>query len=219
MRLGALFSPGKDSVYSIYKIKQEGHKMVCLITLRSEDSFMFRTRDIELVRLQSECLNIPLVELSVSDKNKELDTLKELMKKARDEHKLQGIIVGIVNADHQKEKITAIAKRLNLKVFFPLLNKNEMDLFEEAINSNFDIILTSISSNKLDSSWLNRKITLTDINTLRKLNVKGDQSDFETLVLDGPMFKQKLEIVRSEIIKEDKYDHKLLIEHTRIKDK
>ncbi len=42
MKLAALFSGGKDSTYSIYKVKQMGHNVQCLVTVfpKSSDSHL-----------------------------------------------------------------------------------------------------------------------------------------------------------------------------------
>ena len=38
MKLAALFSGGKDSTYSIYKVKQMGHDVKCLVTIFPKSS-------------------------------------------------------------------------------------------------------------------------------------------------------------------------------------
>ena len=58
MNLAALFSGGKDSTYSIYKAKQMGHDIKCLITVfpKSVNSHLLHFPNIELTKLQSETL-------------------------------------------------------------------------------------------------------------------------------------------------------------------
>jgi diphthamide synthase (EF-2-diphthine--ammonia ligase) len=59
LRLAMLFSGGKDSCLALsYSLKQE--KVVCLIAIESENkgSYMFHTPNIDLVRKQSEAMNI-----------------------------------------------------------------------------------------------------------------------------------------------------------------
>jgi diphthine-ammonia ligase len=62
MKLGVLFSGGKDSCYALFKAGKE-HEIVCLITMASDnpDSYMFHTPNIEMTKLQSEALDIPLI--------------------------------------------------------------------------------------------------------------------------------------------------------------
>ncbi|MEM4243462.1 MAG: TIGR00289 family protein, partial [Candidatus Bathyarchaeia archaeon] len=62
MRLGVLFSGGKDSALALHKAA-ESAEIVCLITLVSEnkESFMFHTPNIAITALQAEALGLPLI--------------------------------------------------------------------------------------------------------------------------------------------------------------
>ena len=46
MKLGVLFSGGKDSTYAAYLAKKAGNELTCLITIFSKniDSYMFHTQ-------------------------------------------------------------------------------------------------------------------------------------------------------------------------------
>ena len=84
MKLAALFSGGKDSTYSIYKVKQMGHDVKCLVTVfpKSSDSQLLHFPAIELTKLQSKTLKISQI-TSTLDSNElaeEMDALKILLK-------------------------------------------------------------------------------------------------------------------------------------------
>ena len=55
MRLGLLFSGGKDSTYAAYLANKQGYKISCLITIISEnkESFMFHTPSVEKAERQA----------------------------------------------------------------------------------------------------------------------------------------------------------------------
>ena len=74
MKLGVLFSGGKDSGYALYKASKE-HDIAILITIdsRNKDSFMFHT-PINNVQNISNKLNIPLIIVETEgEKEKEND--------------------------------------------------------------------------------------------------------------------------------------------------
>ena len=60
MRLGVLFSGGKDSCYAL-ELASEEHEISCLITVNSDnkDSYMFHTPAIEWTKFQAESIGIP----------------------------------------------------------------------------------------------------------------------------------------------------------------
>ena len=63
MKLGVLFSGGKDSTYAAYLEKQKGNEIVCLITLQSEnkESYMFHTPNIKYSKMQAKAFKIPII--------------------------------------------------------------------------------------------------------------------------------------------------------------
>jgi asparagine synthase (glutamine-hydrolysing) len=65
--------------------------------------------------------------------------------------------------------------------------------------------MTKVAAEGLDKSFLNKVITQKELDKLVKLNKKlhinvaGEGGEFETLVLDAPLFKSKLKLEESEI--------------------
>ena len=93
MKLAALFSGGKDSTYSIYKVKQMGHDVKCLITIfpKSSNSHLLHFPTIELTKLQSKTLKIPQI-ISALDSDElaeEMNILKVLLEKAKRDFQLK----------------------------------------------------------------------------------------------------------------------------------
>ena len=62
MKLGVLFSGGKDSTIALHETAKK-NKIECLITLISQnkESYMFHTPNIEVTELQSQSLEIPTI--------------------------------------------------------------------------------------------------------------------------------------------------------------
>ena len=63
MRLGVLFSGGKDSCLALHKAA-ETDEVVCLITVvpKNPESYFFHTPNLHLGRFQAEVLGLPLVQ-------------------------------------------------------------------------------------------------------------------------------------------------------------
>ena len=84
MKLGVLFSGGKDSYLALQYASQE-HEISCLLTLESEkeDSWMFHTPAIEWTKLQAEAMNLNYLNLKTSGvKETELNDLETIIKSA-----------------------------------------------------------------------------------------------------------------------------------------
>ena len=206
MKLAVLFSGGKDSGYSLYKAMQK-EKVVCLISLISEnkESYMFHTPNIELVELQSKLMNIPLVKKRTKGKKEsELKDLEKAIRLAVKKHKIEGIVTGAINSVYQSSRMQKICRRLKLWCFNPLWQVNQEDYLKELIKNEFEIIITGVSAYPFDESYLGRKIDndiikeLIELKNKYHINPAFEGGEGETLVVNCPLFKKRIEILESE---------------------
>ena len=211
LRLGALVSSGKDSLYAMYVMQRQNYKISCMITLKSKnlDSYMFHTPTTDLVKLQSEASGIPFIEHETEgEKEKELNDLKKALQKAKEAFNIDGIITGALFSNYQRERIEKVADSLGLKVFSPLWHIDQETEIREIINQGFKFIITKVAAEGLDKTWLSKVITNQDVDKLLKLNQKAglniafEGGEAETLVLDCPLFKKQIKIEQSEIKKD-----------------
>lgn len=240
IKLGCLFSSGKDSAYALWLMQKAGYPVECLISIRSrnQDSFMSRTPAVELVALQAEAIGLPLVTVTVTqetegEKDKELENLRTAFREAKATYGIEGVITDVSRSRHQKEGIERIAAEENLKVFAPLWHINQETELRLVV-SNFEVIFAGIRAYGLDRGWVGRRITMADVDRLMELNGKmlkqvdqtskmfgglnivGEGGEFESLVLDGPVFKKRLVIMESEIVEEDANTSRLVVKEAKL---
>ncbi len=227
-KLGVLFSSGKDSTYATYIMKKRNYEISCLITIKSEnkDSFMFHTPNIDLASLQAKSMGYPLVEQKTSGKKEtELLDLKKAIQKAKEKYHIEGVVTGALFSNYQRERIEKICDELALPVFSPLWHKDQETEMRELLKEKFEFILSSVAAYGLDKSWLGKIITEKEIEKLvllnkkYKLNVAGEGGEFESLVIDCPIFSKKLIINESEIIEENENTAKLIVKNATLEDK
>jgi len=203
MKLAVLFSGGKDSVYASYLAKQAGDELVCLISIVSEnqESYMFHTPNIEKTKRQAEVMNLPLIiQETKGEKEKELEDLREALEKAKQKYSIEGIVTGAIQSVYQKSRIEKICNELNLKCINPLWQKNELEYLQELVDNKFKVMVVGVFAYPLDQKWLGRIIDkdfikeVQELNEKYKIHVAGEGGEFETFVLDCPMFSKELEI-------------------------
>jgi len=208
MKLGLLFSGGKDSTYAAYLAKKKKHKINCLISIHSEnkDSYMFHTPSIKQTKVQSNVMDIPLIIIKTKGiKEIELKDLEKAIKIAKEKYKIQGIVTGAVASVYQAARIQKICDKLELECFNPLWQKDQIELLEELIKAKFNIIITGVAAYPLNEKWLGRKIDtnfIKDVKNLKekyKINPAGEGGEFESFVINCPLFKRKLKIIDKKI--------------------
>ena len=210
MNLAALFSGGKDSTYSIYKAKQMGHDIKCLITVfpKSDNSHLLHFPNIELTKLQSETLKIPQITSTSNsdDLSDEMSVLEALIEKARVDFQIDGLVHGGISSEFQKKKFEKICKEDNLNIITPLWKTNPKEYMINLLNSNFKFILTSVSSDGLDETWLGKIISIDDVSLLSNLSIKHgfnlnfEGGEAETFVTDCPIYSHPIKINKSQTI-------------------
>jgi len=207
MRLGVLFSGGKDSVYALWKA-MEKEEVVCLISLLSQnqESYMFHTPNIGMTSLQAEAIGLPLIRMTTEgEKERELDDLRSAIELAKKEHDIQGIVTGAIESVYQATRVQTICNELDLWCFNPLWKKDQIELMNEIVEKRFHTIISGIFAYPLTEEWLGRMIDhemIQELNELQleyEINPSGEGGEIETTVLDAPFFRKKIVIHDFEI--------------------
>jgi ABC transporter with metal-binding/Fe-S-binding domain ATP-binding protein len=201
MKLGVLFSGGKDSVYAAYLAKQVGNELVCLISIDSKNlnSFMFHTPSIKGVVKQAEVLGIPLIlRKSEGEKEYELEDLEAAIVEAVNKYDIEGVVTGAVGSVYQSTRIQKICNKLGIECFNPLWQKNQFELLDDLIREKFEVVVSGVFAYPLDKRFLGRKIDgkfveeMRELNKKYKINPAGEGGEFESFVLNCPLFSKPL---------------------------
>lgn len=209
MKLGVLFSGGKDSALAMAIAKQYHYKISCLISIFSKNpySYMFHTPSIKQVKKQAEVLNTPIIFKKTKGKKEyELRALKRAIIEAIKKYSIQGVVTGAVESVYQATRVQKICNSLGIECFNPLWQRNQLEILKDIIKKKFEVIITSVAAYPLNNSWLGRKIDNRFLKEIEQLNKKfkispsGEGGEFETFVLNCPLFKRKLKIIKKKIL-------------------
>lgn len=205
MKLGVLFSGGKDSVFACRRA-MERNEVACLITLVSDnpDSYMFHTPNIARTGLQAKAMGVPLLTWPTHGiKEEELADLAAVIAAARDRYGIQGIVTGAIESVYQAARVQRICRSQNLWCYNPLWQTNQIDYLRGLLKEDFSIIISGVYAYPFDASWLGAKLTEERIQMLEQLekkyriNPSGEGGELETFVLDAPFFQKRIEIMKA----------------------
>lgn len=199
--IACLFSGGKDSTLALHKAHYGDKKTDLLITMISENefSYMFHRPNINLSALQAEALQIKQVMYHTKgEKEKELDDIEKALK----ENGVTELITGAVASTYQKDRIEKICERLSIKAVSPIWHIDPMEELNE-LSKNYDVIITQVAAEGFDKSLLGAHIGNELIQKLIKIkekygiNMLFEGGEAESFVLDAPLFKRRVEIVKA----------------------
>ncbi len=202
MRIASLISGGKDSLYATYIAIQYGWEVTYAVTIKPKKlSWMYHTENIRLVDSIAESIKLPLIKRdSRADKEDELDDLKSALQGID----IDGVVSGAIASEYQRTRIEKVCHELGMKSFIPLWHKNEEMLLDEMIGTGFEIVIVAVAAEGLGKKWLGRIIDKGCLEELKKIrnrygiNISGEGGEYETFVLDCPLYRKKLSIVEAE---------------------
>jgi len=216
MKVAVLYSGGKDSTYALHWGYLQGLDIECLLSIYPrESSMLFHYPGIEATVYQAKAMNIDILYSRAVDN--EEHTLYNLLKKAKEKYSIKGVIAGVLLSDYQRMRLTFVTEKLGLSLYTPLWRIDQRCYMKEIVKNGIKFIITSISTYGLSHKYIGRIVTLELLNEILvitskyRLNPAFEGGEAETLVIDAPLFKQKL-IIKGRIIKRGPYEARLIID-------
>ena len=205
MRLGVLFSGGKDSAYAC-NLAGMRDDVVCLITIasRNKESYMFHTPNVNLARLQADACGIPLVEYETAgEKESELADLKAAIAEAKRTFGIEGVVSGAIMSVYQAARVQRICAELDLFCFNPLWYTDQREYMNSIIAGGFEILISGVFAYPLDEKLLGARVdegflaALDKIAAKYRITLTGEGGEFETFTADAPFYKKRIVVDRA----------------------
>ncbi|MEM2250504.1 MAG: diphthine--ammonia ligase [Candidatus Hadarchaeales archaeon] len=204
MKLAALCSGGKDSIFALWlAMKEHEIEKIIFVLPQREDSWMFHHPNVHLYELFSKCIGIPVEGLGFTGgKREEIPFLEKILKKAD----VEGIVSGVISSKFQKNNLDEVCRKLRKSHIAPLWNREPEEVLREELRSGISFIITGVFAEGLGKEWLGKKVGEDEVRKFLELSKKyginpcGEGGEYETLVLDAPFFKFRIKIDEAEIL-------------------
>jgi ABC transporter with metal-binding/Fe-S-binding domain ATP-binding protein len=208
VRVGILFSGGKDSCLAFYKARRY-HDVVCLISLisKNKESYMFHVPNISITSLQAQAIGLPLIhKITEGKKEEELLDLEAAILIAKKKFEIEGVVMGSIKSIYQASRIQKVCDKLSLWCFNPLWLRDQVEVLREGLSAGIKTIISGVFAYPLDINFLGKTINDDMVAKLeiyaRKygLNPAGEGGEIETTVINAPFFKKEIEILEHDIV-------------------
>lgn len=189
------------AVYAALEAKEDV-KYLLSIKSRNDESYMFHVPNIHITDLLSQALDIPIMSVETDGvKEEELEDLKLAFEDLKSLG-VEAIYTGALYSTYQKSRIERLGSEVGLKIVSPYWHVDEEEYMRKIVSLGFKIVICGVAAWGLDESWLGRIIDDETIDELLRLNEKYyvdiafEGGEAETLAIDGPIFKRKIEILK-----------------------
>lgn len=189
------FSGGKDSILALYRMIKRGYEPVALLTTVKKNQDISWTHAItnKLLEKVSESLDIPLliVECEVFEYESKFEEKLIVAKN-------MGASIcayGDIDIEEHKKWDLDRCEKTGLRAEFPLWQEDRENLVYEFIDSGFKTIIKTVNLNYMGEEFLGKILTRDVIEDIKKTgsDVCGENGEYHTFVIDGPLFKNIIE--------------------------
>lgn len=206
----ASWSGGKDSCLACYRAIKDGYRIQNLVNFISKVSkrCCFHGIEADLIGLQAKLIGIPLIQQEVSPDMQEYE--KEFKAAVSAIKNAQTMVFGDIYLDEHKDWVERVCGDLKIQPLEPLWNNATVDILKEFISVGFKAIVVSAQADKFSKDFVGRPVDNDFIKELTSRNICpcGENGEFHTLVIDGPIFKRGIKIRKSEpVLKEGFWKH------------
>jgi len=130
----------------------------------------------------------------------ELEDLRGLLSYAKSKFGIDAISCGVVKSKYQYFRISSLCEELGLRLLAPLWDRAEEEVLGLLLENGFEVVITRVAAQGLTREMLGKKLDSNLVDELLRLRERykfslvGEGGEYETFVLDCPLFKRKLEI-------------------------
>ena len=202
------WSGGKDAALSYYRARGD-FQVRYLLNMVAEDGCFSRSHGMrtEMVRLQAEAIGLPIIQPRSS-----WETYESEFKKGLSDLKGKGIETGVfgdIDLKEHREWVERVSRESGMEAILPLWGEGDRKrLLDELIEAGFETVIVATRKDMLGPEWLGRTIDndfIRDISEIRHVDMSGENGEYHTFVVSGPIFKKRINILKSRNVIRDQH--------------
>jgi len=201
------WSGGKDSCFACYRAICRGYDISYLVNFISKEykRVSFHGTEDKLIQLQAEALGLPLLQKETTGNGYEQE-FKEAVQSLIP-NGVKGMIFGDIYLQEHKDWVKRVCGELGIEAVEPLWEEEPERILLDFIDAGFEAIIVSAKANLFGKEWIGQKIDRDFFKYLKEnsIDICGENGEYHTLVVDGPMFKKKIRITEKKSITREGY--------------
>ncbi len=196
---------GKDGCLSCYQAMSEGFNVTHFLNFRDTKKKGSHTINPKLLLAQMQATGIQSIRTDFVSYEQEF---KKVVQELNENNSaIEGAVFGHIRT--HDSLVDRICSDLGVKLIMPLWKCDSEQIISDLVDAGFKTIIVSVKAGLLGKEWLGCPIDRKFVRDLRKYNSAidpcGEDGEFHTFVIDGPLFRHRLKIVDCKKILEDGY--------------
>ena len=152
-----------------------------------------------MIQVQAHAVGIPLLQKETSADHYEQEFKENIRSVIA--HGIQGVVFGDIHLRDCLAWARKVCSDLGVEAIEPLWGIDPEKILSDFIKAGFKAIVVSTQADLLGEEWVGRTLDasfLRDIRNVKTIDPCGENGEYHTLVIDGPMFKQRIHIEESQ---------------------
>ena len=203
----ASWSGGKDSCFVYYLAIRDGYQISHLVNFISKEfkRVSFHGTEDKLIQMQSSAIGIPLLQKETTWDGYEQE-FKEAVRSLIPSG-VKGMVFGDLYLQGHKDWVERVCGDLGIEALEPLWGKNPEEVLSSFIDDGFEAVIVSAQSKLIDEDWIGRRVDKAFTEYLKKksIDICGENGEYHTLVINGPIFKRRIRLIESKTIARDNH--------------
>ena len=200
------WSGGKDSSLAYYHAAQNGGIPTALVTTLLENGERTRAHglSVSMLKKQAEQLGSELFTCPTSWDDYEQNFV-DLLSSIKGKNNIEHGVFGDIEIEEHREWVEKVCQQAGFQAHLPLWQKSRRELICEFIELGFKAVVIVVDSEKLDETFLGRTLDMTFIAEMERMEIDpaGENGEYHTVVVDGPIFAGAISYELGEIEREN----------------
>ena len=197
------WSGGKDSCFACHKAAADGLEVCYLLNMITEDGRKSWThgQSSELLQTQAQAVGVPLIQRRAAMASYEA-TFKETLRSLK-QNGVDGGVFGDIDIEEHREWVERVCAEADVEPYQPLWGQAQRTLLQDFVSSGFEAVVVAARADLFGEEWLGHKVDPDFLAYLMELEQEsgvqpcGEAGEYHTFVIDGPLFKQRIEILEA----------------------
>ncbi|MCR4962829.1 MAG: diphthine--ammonia ligase [Firmicutes bacterium] len=197
------YSGGKDSVLALHQLQAAGNEPVALLVMmnREQKRSWFHGIEMPIWVDVSEALNLPLIFCETGD-----DSYEEVLENGLRQAKAMGAqacAFGDIDIEDHLQWNCRRCEAAGLQPLHPLWHINRRECVETFLRLGYKAMIKCVQNDVTPVDLLGEFLDLPILHRLEDLGLDacGENGEYHTFVLDGPLFQHPVAVEKGEILR------------------
>lgn len=191
------WSGGKDSALALHEAVKAGTEPRFLVSMMIESGERSRSHGLrrELLEAQAAAIGLPVRFGAASWDGYEAELRRTIEAGAAELGAVAGVF-GDIDIERHRAWVERVAEEAGARAMLPLWRRDRRQLMDELLAAGFEAQIVAVRDGILPRELLGKRISSTLVEEIiaAGADAAGENGEYHSIVADGPIFRQRLEL-------------------------